>query len=299
MAGLIAKAEAIGVVDAYQYINTSQRQAALPHNLRITIRHRRARELGSAIHDQFVLAVALRTPGRVLLDKRPVRLRAGELLLIMPGQFHGYEDEVDEDVYWFFATFHHAQGESLEPLRSTPLAIDRAIAGDLGALLEQQFHHAEQGKRHTPGSERRAALRLSLVLEQMLERRLQDLSEVDGNDGTELTIDTSHPLIRKIIAYVTAHLEQPITIADIGAALHLSPGHLRNEFHRYVGFGLGHYVRYLKMAHACRLMDTTELSLAEIGERCGYSSIYSFSRAFKTEKGISPSAYRKAYRAVR
>jgi AraC-like DNA-binding protein len=55
----------------------------------------------------------------------------------------------------------------------------------------------------------------------------------------------------------------------------------------------------MKMNHACRLMDTTELSLAEVASRCGYASIFSFSRAFKKEKGIPPSDYRAAFQRIR
>jgi AraC-like DNA-binding protein len=37
------------------------------------------------------------------------------------------------------------------------------------------------------------------------------------------------------------------------------------------------------------------MAVTEVGEHCGYDSVYSFSRAFKSIRGESPSAYRHRY----
>ncbi len=43
---------------------------------------------------------------------------------------------------------------------------------------------------------------------------------------------------------------------------------------------------------ACRLLSRTEFAIDEIAERCGFGSIYAFSRAFKREVGTPPKRYR-------
>lgn len=41
------------------------------------------------------------------------------------------------------------------------------------------------------------------------------------------------------------------------------------------------------------LMIKENLSLTEISEKLNYSSVYSFSKAFKNKYGLSPSAWKK------
>ena len=47
------------------------------------------------------------------------------------------------------------------------------------------------------------------------------------------------------------------------------------------------------MIRAEDLLRRTDLSLAEIAEKCGFANAFSFSRSFRREHGIPPAAYRK------
>ena len=51
-----------------------------------------------------------------------------------------------------------------------------------------------------------------------------------------------------------------------------------------------------RMAAASQLLSGTDLSVTEIAERSGYSSIEHFSAAFHRQMGCSPRAYRKGQR---
>ena len=44
------------------------------------------------------------------------------------------------------------------------------------------------------------------------------------------------------------------------------------------------------------MLDTTPLSVREIGERIGYQDPYYFTRCFRRVMGFSPRAYRKTLR---
>jgi AraC-like DNA-binding protein len=47
------------------------------------------------------------------------------------------------------------------------------------------------------------------------------------------------------------------------------------------------------MEKACGLLRLSSHRVSEIAEQCGFNSIFSFSRAFRTTYGISPLAYRR------
>jgi AraC-like DNA-binding protein/quercetin dioxygenase-like cupin family protein len=298
-AELVETASSVGVFDAYQYTSIELRNTDVPSNIRMLLRRKPAEELGSAVHDQYTLVLALESAANVHIDTSVTRVSPGEALLIFPGQVHKYSSEGEADVFWMFICFTLQGGSGYQSLRATPIRISDCLAADFSSLLNLQFQRNGEEKRHSVHSERCAALRLALILEQMHGLRLQALSALAPGQTSTPTLDSSHPLIRQIIDYLSEHLADPVAIDDIATAFRLSNGHLRNEFHRLAGFGLGQFIRYMKMNHACRLMDTTELSLADISDRCGYASIFSFSRAFKKEKGLPPSEYRSGYQRVR
>ena len=52
------------------------------------------------------------------------------------------------------------------------------------------------------------------------------------------------------------------------------------------------YLIHLRIRQACRLLDTTGLTVREIGFRVGFEDPYYFSRMFRKLMGQSPRQYR-------
>lgn len=289
---LLQAVDRLTVLDGYQYVAASRQPIALPSDIRIIVRRRRAAALGTAVHDQYNLVIALRTAGLVDMDGHVVRLRPGEALLIPPGTVHGYSDAEDAEVCWLFCCFHHPDAAAWPELRGVPVAMPPRLADDVAGMLAEHFLDADRGKRRTAHSQRLVALRLLTALEQLSAAR-------EGCAADESPqADATHAFVQRVVAHVRERLDAPLSIAAIARALRVSPGHLRNEFHRLSGCSIGRYIRAARIRQACILLDTTDLGLAEIGRRCGYDSIFSFSRAFKADKGIPPTAYRKTLRPV-
>ncbi len=79
--------------------------------------------------------------------------------------------------------------------------------------------------------------------------------------------------------------------------LGLSESHLRRLVREQLGgISLGTFLHRLRFQHSYELIQRTDLSMREIAVRCGYSDIFSFSRAFKRDAGISPTEFRKRSR---
>jgi AraC-like DNA-binding protein len=295
---LLATVDRIALLDSFQYVAATRQPVPLPSDIRIIVRKRRAAALGRAVHDQSILVVALRGHGLVEIDRCQVLLRAGEALLIPPGTVHGYADAVDADVHWLFCGFHHPDPGAWESLRATPVRMPARLADDLAGLLADHFLDTAHGKRRTPHSQRLVALRLLLALEELRAAHAAASGGLEGG-ARRVAPDANHAFVQRVVAHVGEHLAGRLSTAAIARALRMSPGHLRNQFHRLTGGSLGRYIRAARIRQACILLDTTDLPLAGIGNRCGYDSIFSFSRAFKADKGIPPTAYRKTLRPVR
>ena len=116
---------------------------------------------------------------------------------------------------------------------------------------------------------------------------------------TQHTIKTesreTSPCIRKALHPVNQYIEQSFSIKDIAAQVGLSPSHLRRRFRDEVGISFGKYLNNIRLNAAKRLLVDTRLRIEEVGSNCGYDTIYSFSRFFKKNAGISPLHFRKKH----
>ena len=72
-----------------------------------------------------------------------------------------------------------------------------------------------------------------------------------------------------------------------------SEGYLRSVFKKSMGITLGRYILESRLTEAMKYLSATDKSISEIAELCGYDSIYTLSRSFRTHMGINPSTYRK------
>ena len=72
-----------------------------------------------------------------------------------------------------------------------------------------------------------------------------------------------------------------------------SYGYLSELFSKTTGEKLIDYYTTRRLEAATLLLKEDQLNIIEIAELLKYSSIYSFSRAFKNRFGISPNLYKK------
>lgn len=64
------------------------------------------------------------------------------------------------------------------------------------------------------------------------------------------------------------------------------------RFRELVGESPKRYITRTRLAHGAALLNNTDAPLAEIAARAGYSTAYSFGKAFKRMFGIAPGFYR-------
>ena len=115
-----------------------------------------------------------------------------------------------------------------------------------------------------------------------------------GRKGRRAASHESH-VARKIeqsIAYMLQHVNQPLQVATLAAAVNVSPSHYSALFKRWMGISPIDYFIHLRMHQACHLFDTTSLKVKEVAASLGYDDPFYFSRTFKTVYRIAPSEYR-------
>ena len=99
-----------------------------------------------------------------------------------------------------------------------------------------------------------------------------------------------HPALRSVLEFMTAHLSEPIGLAELASAVHSSPSHLSRLFTAEFGHGPTVHLRRLRLDHAAALLRSGQANVTEAALAAGYQSLGQFSRAFAEHHGQSPSA---------
>jgi len=96
------------------------------------------------------------------------------------------------------------------------------------------------------------------------------------------------------IAYILAHLEDKLSLAEIAAVVQMSPAHFARLFKGATGQTLHQYVITCRMERAKHLLTETTLPLHEIGAQVGYADQSHFTALFRQYVATTPKAYRDA-----
>ena len=99
--------------------------------------------------------------------------------------------------------------------------------------------------------------------------------------------------IRRVIEFMTVHLEDDIGLEDLADSVNLSAFHFARMFKASTGIAPHRYLANLRLQAAREMLAQGKLSIAEIAVACCFASHANFSRAFKLNTGVSPLQYRR------
>jgi YesN/AraC family two-component response regulator len=102
----------------------------------------------------------------------------------------------------------------------------------------------------------------------------------------------SPQVIRAMQVIESRYIETTLHVSTVAQDLGISTEHLCRVVKRHTGLTFVTLLRRTRVRAACRLLQTTALSMKEIAGRVGFSSASRFDRDFKTVCGVSPSEYR-------
>lgn len=102
------------------------------------------------------------------------------------------------------------------------------------------------------------------------------------------------PLVRRARQYLRDHYgDSQLSLESVAGAIGVSPVYLSRLIKQETGTTFVTMLTQIRLSRAMQLLNSTELSIAEIGSEVGYESQHYFSTAFKKAVGVSPNRYRK------
>lgn len=104
---------------------------------------------------------------------------------------------------------------------------------------------------------------------------------------------TPSPLVSAAIAAMRANYFRDISIADLCSSLCVNQSHFSRVFVKETGVQPILYLTRLRLEEAVRLLNTTDLTISEISDRCGFDNSNYFSKVFRKHMGTSPRLFRQ------
>ena len=180
---------------------------------------------------------------------------------------------------------------------ATPVRNSQNYSIILNTLLRKA---AEKGKVHPLYIDR-----LSSSLAHRIEacRTLQEISQLQSDIVRKYcllvqnhSIQKYSRLIQQALTLIHSDLTAELTLSALASNLNVNASYLSTKFKQELGETLTDYIARKRVEQAILLLNSTDLSIAEIAAACGVPDVQYFSKIFKKQIGHTPSGYRKIIR---
>jgi AraC-like DNA-binding protein len=150
-------------------------------------------------------------------------------------------------------------------------------------LLERFFRHV----RYSDSEERRnAACAFHLLLGEGLRRIFPARTDCAS-------------LADRVRTLLEERAYAPVGVREMARHVHLSTTHFIRRFREETGTSPGAYIRACRIERAKDLLAWSDWNVTAVALGLGYADLYTFSKAFRREVGMPPSAWLERMRAGR
>ena len=143
-----------------------------------------------------------------------------------------------------------------------------------------------------PGAVRRGYFKVK-ILELFL--FLAGLERMETGSGQKRLSEVQVVLAKNVCSYLTEHMQQRITVAEIAEQFGVSPSRIKSCFFGVYGTSVHAYMREQRMREAAKLLRRTDRTVLDIAGQFGYDNGSKFADAFRGVMGVTPSQYRKGF----
>ena len=241
---------------------------------------------GPGIRDHYCIHHILSGSGVYTMGNVSVRLSAGDTFILFPGTELQYQADKDEPWEYCWAGFMGSDAASI--IRNTGFSRDvpyilkgRIPADEIRRGLEQIYLN----KGNTYESSVAMTGSLYSLLAVFMHYAERSMPEKDAH----------MVYVEKAISYIETNYSYPVTVEDIAYYVGISRSHLFRSFQSYMRRSPKDYLTSYRIKQACRLLRETDLSISTIAYSVGFENNLYFSKAFRKQKGVSPSEYRKEH----
>lgn len=262
-----------------------------------------AEEVAWHWHDELEVLVMLEGRTAVAAGGRRFELKAGEGAFINSGVLHGMRN-AGRGVCRFHSLVFHPRlvgggvdsifwQKYLQPLLDDP-ALECAAFGPETPWQAQAMQAIEAAWQacagEAPGYEFDVRAGLSRAV------RLLAASRNTASAAVPEKTRRDGERIKRMLCFIQENYADALTAREIAASAALSVSECLRCFHSTIGVTPIRYLRQFRIQKAAGLLADTPLEIGRVAAQCGFQEMSYFARAFRAEKGCTPSEYRARQR---
>lgn len=229
-----------------------------------------------------VLFIAINGEAVLDINEREVKLKAHEVYSCLPFSTIGIREASDTfHTYVLFIDMYQKKSRNAFLLESTMPLLPPQLQFTKPERLQLQVKNLYDDWQKTNGLER---FRCQLACQELL---LTLFDDQPCEENTPLySMDTIH-------TYMAEHYTKELTVAKLASLVNLSPNYFAERFKEKYGATVMGFLSELRMQEAKRLLKKGNRKIKEIAYAVGFKDEFYFSRKFKQQLGMTPTAYCK------
>ncbi len=236
---------------------------------------------GPGMQDMYLLHYIKKGKGIYRVNDRLYSLKAGDVFVIYPGSLCSYQADAQEpwEYYWVGfkgitvkALFSNTDFSPEQPCADFAEDLSPYIQQILASKGQESYHQAEMTGH------------LYLLFSRMM-RKTRSAPKAYRKE-----------YIFRAHEFIAQNYAGAITVNDLATHLGLSKSHLHRIFLEGTGESPMQYLAIYRIEQSLQLLQSTDMSIAQISAAVGFSDQLYFSRVFSQQMGESPSQYRKKLR---
>ena len=214
---------------------------------------------------------------------------AGNIILLRPEDAHSFSTQkhTHQDIYVSKQNFKKIcsliDKDLYKKLTANELAFNLNLEEYDLLSIKQKLEKLHSAQKNSPTNPTLPSLHLNIVTE-----LLYLYVDNSNANASNLFPEWLNELISKM--YYIEFLVK--NISEIILSTKYSHGYVCRQFKKHVGITLRQYVLDLKLEYSLRLLIDQSLSISNIADKLGYSSVSNFAATFKKRYKITPSEWR-------
>ncbi|MBO0322212.1 helix-turn-helix domain-containing protein [Muricauda sp. CAU 1633] len=224
-----------------------------------------------------------------------------ELVLVGPNLVHGWEMHrcTSRDIHEITIQFHD------------DLFDDKLLSRAIFIPIRDMFYRANHGilfskKISTDIMPRILRLSKTANIDYFLEliSILHDLANsrnqrLLSTNVSQLNDFENSKKIKKVYEYIQENYDRKVSLGEISDLVNMSVVSFNRFIKKRTGKTFIEYINDTRISYASRWLIETDLSIGEIGYKCGFNNMANFNRVFKKVKGTTPSLYRAEFIGIK
>lgn len=239
--------------------------------------------------DWYELTIVTDGEGVIYTNDIPTTVKRGDIYLSHPGDFHQIISSAENPLRYDFFSFNTRNPEIRRELKRIVTSIssyDNRVFTNSQIGANVSLAVAELSYNQSYSHEI-----LSCLFKETLYLILRNYKLPEEINDEEKNRNSADKLCLQIMHYIDTHIYTINNLTVLSEKFSYNYSYLSNLFKRCTGDTILNYYQTRRLDAAKLLLNEGKVKVNHVAEMLCYSSLYSFSKAFKNKFGISPKHY--------